>query len=265
VNRQNKIYTDEFSLILKPNYETVSERTHEVIDAALVHQVDTVGRTVAEGVAHEVPKVDAERWARAYYADADPEIAGVLERLDPGPGGADEVNAAVLDLFEMVDIAYCEADAAEVTSLELDKVAGVEAALSVLGVEDPLALVMGDSKFDLRVMECVYERDASMGGAPRRATPPSRGSKSPRDRRPPIRPGGRRHAAADGVRAEPAGGAGRLTRIEHTGLLKPRLPRPSERGSPGADRAGPEVPPADGGEAAINGVNAEVFLRVFCE
>ena len=76
----------------------------------------------------------------------------------------------VVETFDRVDVAFYEADAAEISSLELDKAAGVEAALSVLGVEDPFVLVMGDSKTDLRVMEWVDDRDAGVSAAPEHAS-----------------------------------------------------------------------------------------------
>jgi len=69
-----------------------------------------------------------------------------------------------------MDIGYYEADAAEIGSLELSKVVGVEAAFDVLGVEDPFAVVMGDSKSDLRVMRWVEENDAGIAAAPEHAS-----------------------------------------------------------------------------------------------
>jgi len=49
-------------------------------------------------------------------------------------------------------------------------VVGVEAALDVLGVADPFALVMGDSKSDLRVMRWAAEHDAGIAAAPEHAS-----------------------------------------------------------------------------------------------
>ncbi|MFB6270961.1 MAG: HAD family hydrolase, partial [Halobacterium sp.] len=68
------------------------------------------------------------------------------------------------------DVAYYEADAAEIASRELNKVVGVQASLDVLGVDDPFALVMGDSKSDLRVMQWVAEEDAGIAAAPEHAS-----------------------------------------------------------------------------------------------
>jgi len=157
---------NEFSVTLKPNYETGSEAAREVIEAALVHQIDSLGRAVAAEVGAEG---DATAWARAYYGAADGEIAAVLGTVADGvPDVA--VPETVRALFDRVDVGYYEADAAEITSLELDKVAGVEAALDVLGIADPFALVMGDSKSDLRVMEWAAANGTGIAGAPAHAS-----------------------------------------------------------------------------------------------
>ena len=160
---------NEFSVTLKPNYATGSDRAGSLIDEALLHQIDTVGVAVGESVAPDTSTATAQDWARAYYAQADPEIATVLGHLADVPEDA-EIPTEVANLFGLIDVAYYEGDAAEVTSLELDKVAGVEAAYEVLGLEAPFALVMGDSKSDLRVMEWVESTGHGISGAPRHAT-----------------------------------------------------------------------------------------------
>jgi hydroxymethylpyrimidine pyrophosphatase-like HAD family hydrolase len=158
---------NEFNVTLKPNFETGSKKAREIIDQALVYQLDLVGEAVARCVDGDYDLRTVADWSREFYAEADPEIRGVLEREGGFPNvDLDEVPEAVRDVFQRIDVAYYEADAAEVTSLELDKVAGVEAALDVLDVEDPFALVMGDSKSDLRVMRWVAENDAGIGAAP---------------------------------------------------------------------------------------------------
>ncbi|NHN47695.1 HAD family hydrolase [Halostella sp. JP-L12] len=163
---------NEFNVTLKPNFEVGSDRAKEVIDEGLVYELDLLG----EAVAGEVDGADADadeagEWARAYYAAQDPEIRGVLEQRGEFPeAGADAVPGPVADVFERVDVAYYEADAAEIGSLELNKVVGVEAAFDVLGIDDPFALVMGDSKSDLRVMEWVAENDAGIAAAPDHAS-----------------------------------------------------------------------------------------------
>jgi hydroxymethylpyrimidine pyrophosphatase-like HAD family hydrolase len=95
----------------------------------------------------------------------------VLTSADRHPDlGVDDVPDQYRQVFERIDVAYYEADAAEVGSLELNKVVGVEAAFDVLGIDDPFALVMGDSKSDLRVMEWLEETDAGIAAAPEHAS-----------------------------------------------------------------------------------------------
>jgi HAD superfamily hydrolase (TIGR01484 family) len=166
VRRGCHLQGNEFNVTLKPNHETGSEAAREVVDAALVHVVDLLGRAVGgEGA---VPH------ARAYYAASDPEIRAVLADADALPAdpesAAADVPADLAATFERVDVGYYEADAAEITSLELSKVEGVAAAFDVLGIDDPFALVMGDSKSDLRVMEWVEERDTGIAAAPAHAS-----------------------------------------------------------------------------------------------
>jgi len=75
-----------------------------------------------------------------------------------------------LDALRRLDVGYYEGDAAELVSLELDKPTGVREALDVLGITDPFALSMGDSKSDLRVMEWLGETDAGIAAAPDHAS-----------------------------------------------------------------------------------------------
>jgi hydroxymethylpyrimidine pyrophosphatase-like HAD family hydrolase len=159
---------NEFNVTLKPNFETGSQRAREVIDRALVYELDLLGGVVAEELGdadddHE----QAGDWARAYYANQDPEIRGVLESEAETPDcDPEDVPDPVGNTFERIDVAYYEADAAEIGSLELNKVVGVEAAFEVLGIDDPFAAVLGDSKSDLRVMKWVAENDAGVAAAP---------------------------------------------------------------------------------------------------
>jgi hypothetical protein len=159
---------NEFNVTLKPNFETGSDAAREIIDEALVYELDLFGAAVADRVdADAAHGAAGGAWARAFYAAADPEIRGVLEAAGATPDCTPEdVPDDVRAVFERVDVAYYEADAAEIGSLELNKVVGVEAALDVLGVDDPFAFVMGDSKSDLRVMEWVAEHDAGIAAAP---------------------------------------------------------------------------------------------------
>jgi HAD superfamily hydrolase (TIGR01484 family) len=167
VRRGCHLQGNEFNVTLKPNFEAGGEEADAVIDQALVHVIDLLGRTVAETVGAEG---DAATWARAHYADSDPEIRAVLEHEGALPDGDHPPPEAVQALFERVDVGYYEADAAEITSLELDKVAGVEAALEVLGVDDPFVLVLGDSKSDLRVMDWAERNDRGVAAAPEHAS-----------------------------------------------------------------------------------------------
>ncbi len=158
---------NEFNVTLKPNFETGSDRARAVVDEGLVYLLDLLEESVAEAVGREPT---AAGRARAFYADADPEIRSVLEATGERPDIDDDVPADLADALERIDVAYYEADAAEIGSLELNKVVGVEAALEVLGIDDPFALVMGDSKSDLRVMRWADEHDAGVAAAPDHAS-----------------------------------------------------------------------------------------------
>ena len=169
---------NEFNVTMKPNYETGSADAREIIDEALVYLIDlladAVGDTLENGDGNGESALDDETitdWTRAFYAAQDPELRAVLESEGAYPDlAADAVPNALAAVLERIDVAYYEADAAEIGSLELNKVVGVERALDVLGVDDPFALVMGDSKSDLRVMEWVADNDAGIAAAPEHAS-----------------------------------------------------------------------------------------------
>jgi hydroxymethylpyrimidine pyrophosphatase-like HAD family hydrolase len=172
IRRGCHLQGNEFNVTLKPNFETGSDRADEVIDEGLVYLLDLLEESVAtvNGAAGD-GHPSAKGYARAFYADQDSEIRGVLESTGEQPDlGADGVPEAFTTLFERIDVAYYEADAAEIGSLELNKVFGVESALDVLGVEDPFSLVMGDSKSDLRVMRWAADNDAGIAAAPDHAS-----------------------------------------------------------------------------------------------
>jgi len=121
------------------------------------------------------PPVDS-RVALEHREDADEELDRLKREMRESlPAGATYAEVAAYadreTAFTALDLhaRYDRADAAEITSLELDEVAGVEAALDVLDVRDPFLLVMGDSKSDLRVMEWAAERDAGIAAAPEHA------------------------------------------------------------------------------------------------
>ncbi|GAA0505866.1 hypothetical protein SAMN04488066_10192 [Halorubrum aquaticum] len=202
VRRGSHLQGNEFNVTLKPNFETGSDAAETVIDDGLVHLIDLLGEAVIGTIAgdagasgtDDASAGDGAAWARAHYAAADPEIREVLasnaagsdDGTDTVPDdGTDTVpddNTPVPDvdigsipeavraLFDGIDVGYYRADAAEIGSLELNKAAGVEAALDVLGVEDPFVLVMGDSKSDLRVMEWAAENAAGIAAAPEHAS-----------------------------------------------------------------------------------------------
>jgi len=159
---------NEFNVTLKPNFETGSEQAHEVIDEALVYLLDLLEECLA---AVHGEGGTARGFSRRYYADSDPEIREVLEATDNEPSvSGGEIPETDTDHFERIDVAYYPGDAAEIGSLELNKVVGVQAAFDVLGIEDPFALVMGDSKSDLRVMRWLEAENAGIGAAPTHAS-----------------------------------------------------------------------------------------------
>jgi hydroxymethylpyrimidine pyrophosphatase-like HAD family hydrolase len=176
LRRECHLQGNEFNVTLKPNFETGSPQAREVIDDALVYLLDLLGEVVATELGADVDADDEQAtqgsdWARAYYAERDAEIRSVLERAGEYQRVADAAPPeAVADTFDRVDAAYYEADAAEIGSLELNKVVGVQAAFDVLDIDDPFAVVMGDSKSDRRVMEWVTEEDAGIVAAPDHAS-----------------------------------------------------------------------------------------------
>ncbi|MFC7069030.1 HAD family hydrolase [Halobaculum lipolyticum] len=160
VRRGCHLQGNEFNVTLKPNYETGSDDAEAVIDEAMVHLLDLVGVAAGERLGLD----DGPAAARAYYADADPEIAGAIDRAGAAADG--DVPEAAATLFDRLEVALYRADAAELAAADLHKAAGVEASLDVLGVDDPFVCVMGDSKSDLRVMEWAAANDAGVAAAP---------------------------------------------------------------------------------------------------
>ena len=182
LRRSVHLQGNEFNVTLKPNFDVGTDAAADVIDRGLVYLVDLLGQSVAETVdgvdtVGIDPRSEAERvgraadWARAYYADADPEIDGVLHAEGAAPDrGADDIPDAVRERFDRIDVAYYHADAAEIGSLDLDKPTGVRAALDILQIDDPFTVVMGDSKSDLRVMEWAERTDTGIAAAPSHAS-----------------------------------------------------------------------------------------------
>ena len=162
---------NEFNVTLKPNFEIGSEDATEIIDRALIHQIELLGEAVSELESIDTDAEETTAWARTFYAAADPEIRSVLESEgELAERATEDVPEELGDFFERIDVAYYEGDAAEVGSLELSKVVGIEAAFEVLGLDDPFALVLGDSKSDLRMMKWVAENDSGIAGAPEHAS-----------------------------------------------------------------------------------------------
>ncbi|WP_126664373.1 HAD family hydrolase [Haloterrigena salifodinae] len=169
LRRNCHLQGNEFNITVKPNFKIGSERAREIIDAGLVHQLELLGDAVATQLGYLSD--EGRQWTKAFYADADPEIDGVLtERKEASECKVSDVPEDVSALFERIDVAYYEADAAEIGSLELNKVAGVEAAFDVLGIDDPFAVAMGDSKSDLRVMRWLTETGTGISAAPGHAS-----------------------------------------------------------------------------------------------
>ncbi|MFC7096461.1 HAD family hydrolase [Halobaculum marinum] len=160
VRRGCHLQGNEFNVTLKPNYETGSDDAEAVIDEAMVHLLGLVGEAAGDRLGLD----DGAAAARAFYADDDPEIAGAIERAGSSADG--EVPEAAAALFDRLEVALYRADAAELAAADLHKAAGVEAALDVLGVDDPFVCVMGDSKSDLRVMEWAADNEAGIAAAP---------------------------------------------------------------------------------------------------
>jgi HAD superfamily hydrolase (TIGR01484 family) len=160
---------NEFNITLKPNFDVGSPDAERVIDRAMVYLLDLLGRAVEETT--DAVSTDGPELARAYFGGTDPEIENVLvsegESVDRT---LEEVPDAVAEIFERVDVAYYHADAAEIGSLELNKPRGVQAALEVLGIDDPFLIMMGDSKSDLRVMKWAAENDCGIGAAPKHSS-----------------------------------------------------------------------------------------------
>ena len=157
---------NEFNVTMKPNFETGSADAKEVIDDALVYMIDLLGESIADELSVDAEADEITDWTRAYYADADSEIRVVLEESGELPTESETPPEQLESVFERVDVAYYEADAAEIGSLELNKVVGVRRALDVLGIDDPFCVVMGDSKSDLRVMQWVEEQTFGLAAAP---------------------------------------------------------------------------------------------------
>ena len=168
VQRGCHLQGNEFNVTIKPNAEVGSEDAVAVIDEAVRYFCGLVGDCLAAAVDADVAAPGL--LARTYFA-TDPEIARVLDDGDLAhDGDLETAPDPFVDSLQRIDVGYYEGDAVELVSLELDKPTGVRAALEVLGIDDPFALAMGDSKSDLRVMEWLAENDCGIAAAPEHAS-----------------------------------------------------------------------------------------------
>jgi len=168
VRRGCHLQGNEFNVTIKPNAEVGSDDAVTVIDEAIRYFCGLIGESLAEEVGCDV--AEPALLARTYFA-SDSEIARVLD--EGGVAHDADLETApepFLDALRRIDVGYYRGDAAELVSLELDKPTGVREALDVLGIEDPFALSMGDSKSDLRVMEWLAENDSGIAAAPEHAS-----------------------------------------------------------------------------------------------
>lgn len=161
---------NEFNVTLKPNFESATPEAKAIIDIALILQLDLLGDAITTTTDLD-STIDAAQYTRVYYADRDPEIRRVLDREEALPSvDLSTAPDPLINVLDRTDVGYYEADAAEITSLELNKVVGVQGALDVLEIQDPFVLVMGDSKSDLRVMEWIAENNSGIAAAPEHAS-----------------------------------------------------------------------------------------------
>ena len=168
VRRGCHLQGNEFNVTIKPNAEVGSDDAVTVVDTAVRYFCGLVGEALADAVGVDV--AEPALLARTYFAK-DPEIARVLDDGDLAyDADLDGAPDPFTDVLERIDVGYYEGDAVELVSLELDKPTGVRAALDVLGIDDPFALAMGDSKSDLRVMEWLAESDCGIAAAPEHAS-----------------------------------------------------------------------------------------------
>lgn len=173
LRRNCHLQGNEFNITMKPNYEIGSSQSCEVIDDALIYLLDLLSEVLGSTLESTLTDTGSDILSatRRFYAEQDPEIRTVLQQKDEYPQEQIDIPEGLQLILDRIDVAYYEGDAAEIGSLELNKVIGVKTALSVLGIENPFALVMGDSKTDLRIMEWVDKNDNGIAAAPSHASP----------------------------------------------------------------------------------------------
>ena len=169
IAEQMHLQGNEFNVTLKPNFDVGTTPAAEIVIDGMHHLMETVGAALAEQLdgPHETAATVAavKRW----FAERDSEIAAVLEARDEAVPEV-PIEGELESVLQRLDIAIYPADAAELSSLDLNKAHGVQAALEILEIPDPFLLVMGDSKSDLRVMQWVDETGAGIAAAPRHAS-----------------------------------------------------------------------------------------------
>lgn len=159
---------NEFNVTIKPNFETGSKDAKEVIDKALVTLLDLLEQSIS---VVKKGATECHGYARKYYSSESSSIHSVLDnRGELAQVTIKDVPDMYRTKFDCIDIGYYEADAAEIGSSELSKVTGVRSALDVLDVQNPFALVMGDSKSDLRVMRWAKKNNTGISAAPDHAS-----------------------------------------------------------------------------------------------
>lgn len=152
---------NEFNVTIKPNDQTGTDRAVETIRASLPQLLSFLGETL--------PTSDGYAAAASHFAAADPEIEAALDEADQDVPDVD-IPVEVREILDEIDVAYYEGDAVEMTSRKLNKAEGVDAAFDILDIDDPFALVLGDSKSDLRIMRWLEEMDSGIAAAPAHAS-----------------------------------------------------------------------------------------------
>ena len=152
-----------FNVTILPNEPPGSPAARTIVDDALVQLLWTMGEVVTRDTEYSADV------ALRFYGSRDPEIGTVLRDRNIEVNTIESVPAA-LSVLEELDVVYYEADAVEVLSSRITKRSGVETAFDTLSLTTPFALVMGDSKTDLAMMEYVAEMGSGIPAAPKHAS-----------------------------------------------------------------------------------------------
>jgi hypothetical protein len=169
IAEQMHLQGNEFNVTLKPNFDVGTGPAEEIVIDGMHHLMETVGAAIAEELDDRLETDQTVLAVKRWFAERDTEIAAVLDARDAAVPDV-PIDDALEAVLKRLDIAIYPADAAELSSLDLNKAHGVQAALEILEISDPFLLVMGDSKSDLRVMEWVEAAKAGIAAAPRHAS-----------------------------------------------------------------------------------------------